>query len=69
MNKSLILTFDLEEWFHLCLDEAPSSWDKYERRFEKNADYLLETLDQNNVKATFFTKVAWLLPYINNLFF
>ena len=59
MNKSLILTFDLEEWFHLCLDEAPSSWDKYERRFEKNADYLLETLDQNNVKATFLV-LGWI---------
>ena len=59
MNKSLILTFDLEEWFHLCLDDTPSSWDKYERRFEKNTDYLLETLDQNNVKATFLV-LGWI---------
>ncbi len=59
MNKTLILTFDLEEWFHLCLDDTTSSWDKYERRFEKNTDYLLEVLDQNNVKATFLV-LGWI---------
>ena len=59
MNKTLILTFDLEEWFHLCLDDLTSSWDKYERRFEKNTDYLLEILDQNNVKATFLV-LGWI---------
>jgi len=59
MNKTLILTFDLEEWFHLCLDETTSSWDKYERRFEKNTNYLLEILDQNNVKATFLV-LGWI---------
>ena len=59
MNKTLILTFDLEEWFHLCLDDVSSSWDKYEKRFEKNTDYLLEILDQNNVKATFLV-LGWI---------
>ncbi len=59
INKSLILTFDLEEWFHLCLDDEPPSWDKYERRFEKNVDYLIETLDQSNIKATFLV-LGWI---------
>jgi peptidoglycan-N-acetylglucosamine deacetylase len=58
MNRTLILTFDLEEWFHLCLENS-FSWDSYERRFEKNTDYLLEILDKNNVKATFLV-LGWI---------
>jgi len=59
MENSVILTVDLEEWFHLCLEDSTSSWDVYERRFEKNTDYILEILDQNNVKATFLV-LGWI---------
>ena len=59
MNNSLILTFDLEEWFHLCLDDEPASWDQYENRFEKNTNYLLEILNDHGVKATFLV-LGWI---------
>lgn len=52
-----ILTFDLEEWFHI-LDypetSSPSSWDAMESRIEKNTDRILTLLEDKNLKATWF---------------
>jgi len=52
-----ILTFDIEEWFHILDHESTkdeSSWNKYEKRLEKNMDRIFQLLANNNKRATFF---------------
>ena len=52
-----ILTFDIEEWFHI-LDhpdlKEQSKWDELEYRLEHNIDRIIELLNNKNQKATFF---------------
>jgi polysaccharide deacetylase family protein (PEP-CTERM system associated) len=52
-----ILTFDVEEWFHL-LDHpstrTESEWAKFPVRIHENMDRILAMLAQNNQSATFF---------------
>ena len=52
-----ILTFDIEEWFHI-LDHADTrseaEWNKFESRIHANCDRILDLLDRKKVKATFF---------------
>lgn len=52
-----ILTFDIEDWFHL-LDhsetESIDSWDGFESRITANVEYILEQLFIRGQKATFF---------------
>ena len=64
-----ILTFDLEEWFHL-LDHAstrkPKDWSKFESRIDANVDRILDILEMTNTKATFFC-LGWIAekyPYL-----
>ncbi|MCX6248442.1 MAG: WecB/TagA/CpsF family glycosyltransferase [Bacteroidetes bacterium] len=57
-----ILTFDLEEWFHIL--ENPSTenvkdWEKIEARFPGNLEWILETLQKHNQPATFFC-MGWM---------
>ncbi len=57
-----ILTFDIEEWFHIL--DNPSTkyekqWDNYEIRIYKNIDKIFKLLHDNNLKATFFI-VGWI---------
>ena len=60
MKKEIIITFDLEEWFHLCLDDDnPDSWVSYENRFEENMNFILESLDHHDTKATFLV-LGWI---------
>ena len=52
-----ILTFDIEEWFHIkfdfdFLDENKIS--KYENRIDNNMQFIFDILDQHKLKATFF---------------
>lgn len=52
-----ILSFDIEDWFHIL--EIPQtadidSWDYFENRVEKNTYEILNLLDDYNLKATFF---------------
>jgi polysaccharide deacetylase family protein (PEP-CTERM system associated) len=57
-----ILTFDLEDWFHLLdLPQTadPNRWSGFEARFKKNLDLILETLDRYNQSATFFC-LGWI---------
>lgn len=52
-----ILTFDIEEWFHLLDIEAVNSvdcWNNYEVRIHKNTDRIIELLHKCKQKATFF---------------
>lgn len=51
-----IFTVDLEEWFHANYeDNLFDNNKKYEIRVIENTEKLLEILDKNNSKATFFT--------------
>lgn len=52
-----ILTFDIEDWFHLL--EHPgvrheAQWDQLERRLPAMVDRLLDLLDQHEQRASFF---------------
>jgi polysaccharide deacetylase family protein (PEP-CTERM system associated) len=52
-----VLTFDVEEWFHVLDHEPvklPSSWEGRERRLELNMDRILEVLQRRRQPATFF---------------
>jgi len=52
-----ILTFDIEDWFHI-LDHAktasPTTWDKFEPRIRQNMEKIFRLIDDTNSKATFF---------------
>ena len=64
-----ILTFDIEEWFHL-LDhkdvQDSSSWSKFEFRLENNLERILNLLKNKNQKATFFC-LGWVARKFPNL--
>lgn len=52
-----ILTIDVEDYFHVTAFENYvkfKNWGKFESRVEKNIRLLLEILNQEKVKATFF---------------
>ncbi|HHH53677.1 MAG TPA: DUF3473 domain-containing protein [Bacteroidetes bacterium] len=57
-----ILTFDIEEWFHI-LDhgstKSEEQWSNYEYRLESNMDKILSLLEQKDQKATFFV-LGWI---------
>lgn len=57
-----ILTFDIEEWFHI-LDNAQTKteieWESYESRIHANMETIFDITDQANVSATFFV-VGWI---------
>ncbi|NLL14086.1 MAG: DUF3473 domain-containing protein [Fibrobacter sp.] len=57
-----ILTFDIEEWFHL-LDIEPINkiehWNNYEIRIHRNTERILHLLKESNQKATFFC-LGWI---------
>ncbi len=57
-----ILTFDVEEWFHILDHESTSTecdWDSYQPRIRGNVDRLLELLGQKKLSATFFV-LGWI---------
>lgn len=60
-RKLFVLSFDLEEWFHI-LDieslEDKSRWDDFEVRIHKNTERILELLQENGIKTTFFV-LGW----------
>jgi len=52
-----ILTFDIEDWFHILDNPSTSDisdWKKYESRLNIGLERILQLLNENNVKATFF---------------
>ncbi len=57
-----ILTFDLEEWFHILDNENTNNvknWSNYEYRLKSNTDRILELLDAKACTATFFS-LGWI---------
>ena len=57
-----ILTFDLEEWFHI-LDHPEiakaSSWENLESRIERNTERILNVLESRKQRATWFC-LGWI---------
>lgn len=57
-----ILTFDVEEWFHLLDNSSTRSeeqWKTYEVRIHENMDRIFHILEDTNTKATFFI-IGWI---------
>lgn len=57
-----VLTFDVEEWFHLLDFDATrgvEQWDQYEVRIYENVERILNLLEETNTKATFFV-IGWI---------
>lgn len=57
-----ILTFDVEEWFHLLDFDATRTedkWGQYEVRIHENMERIFQILDDTNTKATFFI-IGWI---------
>jgi peptidoglycan-N-acetylglucosamine deacetylase len=52
-----ILSVDLEDWFHILDNESTKSeeeWAQFPSRIKRNTDRILDLLQRNNQKATFF---------------
>ena len=57
-----ILTFDVEEWFHLLDNDSTRSeeqWKNYEARIHENMDRIFRILEDTDTKATFFI-IGWI---------
>ena len=57
-----ILTFDIEEWFHILDHKTTATeenWINFEYRLEKNINLILELLASKNQTATFFC-LGWI---------
>lgn len=57
-----ILTFDIEDWFHILDNEetgSPSSWNNFESRIIEGINRILELLDRTDQNATFFC-LGWI---------
>ena len=57
-----ILTFDIEEWFHILDNKetkGASDGVNFESRIHKNMDTIFEIIEKSNTRATFFV-VGWI---------
>lgn len=57
-----ILTFDIEEWFHILDNESTKTineWKNFEVRIHANMERIFAILDRTNSKATFFC-LGWI---------
>lgn len=57
-----ILTFDVEEWFHLLDNDSTRSevqWKRYEVRIYQNMERVFRILEDTNTQATFFI-IGWI---------
>jgi polysaccharide deacetylase family protein (PEP-CTERM system associated) len=57
-----ILTFDIEEWFHILDNESTKTineWKNYETRIHANMERIFSMLEKTNTKATFFC-LGWI---------
>jgi len=57
-----ILTFDIEEWFHLLDNESTKTvneWKNYDSRIHENMERIFRMLEGHNQKATFFC-LGWI---------
>jgi polysaccharide deacetylase family protein (PEP-CTERM system associated) len=52
-----ILTFDIEDWFHVLDNpetQSTDSWQNYDTRLRQGVDTILQLLDETSQSATFF---------------
>ncbi|HEU4607567.1 MAG TPA: polysaccharide deacetylase family protein [Chitinophagaceae bacterium] len=52
-----ILTFDIEDWFHILDNSStktPEQWEQFTPRIHEGVDRILNLLAENNLKGTFF---------------
>ena len=64
-----ILTFDIEEWFHLLDNEETeniNNWTKFKHRAERMLIPLLDLLEEEKIKASFFC-LGWLAELQPNI--
>lgn len=64
-----ILTFDIEEWFHILDNNSTKTekdWVRYESRIHQNMDRIFRILDDHDVKATFFC-LGWIAKKYPNV--
>ncbi|MEL4415890.1 polysaccharide deacetylase family protein [Shewanella algae] len=57
-----ILTFDIEDWFHILDNTSTKSvdgWNDFESRIDEGVDRILEMLDVKKLKASFFC-LGWI---------
>jgi len=57
-----ILTFDIEEWFHILDNEKTktiSDWNNFDSRIQFGMDIIYDILENSNCSATFFV-VGWM---------
>ena len=57
-----LLTFDIEDWFHLLDTDAVKPiefWSQYESRVEENTEYILNVLKAKNLRGIFFI-LGWI---------
>lgn len=54
-----ILTFDIEDWYCHDVESGNKDWGKLECRIYEGVDRILDSLDERNLKGTFFI-VGWL---------
>lgn len=57
-----ILTFDIEEWFHILDNDSTSSeneWKNFSTRIHSNMDLIFSILEETNTKASFFV-LGWI---------
>ncbi len=57
----LVLTVDVEEWFHVCghaTYDRPESWDSFPSRVVPSTERILSLLDESRSRATFFV-LGW----------
>lgn len=57
-----ILTFDIEEWFHILdttISRSETRWGNYESRIHANMERILDLLGRHNQRATFFC-LGWI---------
>lgn len=57
-----ILTFDIEEWFHLLDNESTKTvkeWKNYDSRIHENMERIFTMLEKHKKKATFFC-LGWI---------
>jgi polysaccharide deacetylase family protein (PEP-CTERM system associated) len=60
-GPSLVLTVDVEEWFHVCghpVYDVPERWESFPSRVVPSTERILEILDRTSSHATFFV-LGW----------
>jgi peptidoglycan-N-acetylglucosamine deacetylase len=56
------LSFDIEDWFHMvgiAAVEDPAAWPSFESIVERHTEWIVQTVTEANVRATFFV-VGWI---------